>query len=246
MAASTCRSATAGGTSCTTARTAGRSRRPTTRRSSPTAATSSRRRPSTTCSSTRSCRCSTTGRTACPGAGAPLYSTTWSPAGRPSWPAGWCVTTPRATTCPRPRPRAAWPATTSPPPGSWPTGSARPPRPGRGGAGARITGRGLGEPGAPGPDEVEVQVAYGRVDDADELPEVELATLKQHGRRTADGWAFEGEVPLATPGAFGYTVRVVPRHVGLAAPSELGLVAWARGGGGRGGGGRPPLRVGRP
>jgi glucan phosphorylase len=28
-------------------------------------------RPSTTCSSTRSCRCSTTGRTACPGAGSP-------------------------------------------------------------------------------------------------------------------------------------------------------------------------------
>jgi starch phosphorylase len=77
------------------------------------------------------------------------------------------------------------------------------------------------------PDEVEVQVAYGRVDDADELPEVELATLKQNGQRTADGWAFEGEVPLATPGAFGYTVRVVPRHVGLATASELGLVAWA-------------------
>ena len=28
-------------------------------------------------------------------------------------------------------------------------------------------------------------------------------------------------------GPFGYTVRVVPRHVGLATPSELGLVAWA-------------------
>ena len=57
--------------------------------------------------------------------------------------------------------------------------------------------------------------------------EVELATLKQDGQRTPDGWAFEGEVPLATPGAFGYTVRVVPRHVGLATASELGLVAWA-------------------
>jgi starch phosphorylase len=93
--------------------------------------------------------------------------------------------------------------------------------------GARFTVRALVELGELDPSEVEVQVAYGRVDDADELPQVELATLKQHGPRTADGWMFEGEVPLATPGAFGYTVRVVPRHVGLATPSELGLVAWA-------------------
>src|SRR4029450_5694354 len=66
--------------------------------------------------------------------------------------------------------------------------------------GARITVRAFVELGDLDPDEVEVQVAYGRVDDADELPEVELATLKQHGQRTDDGWTFEGEAPLATPG----------------------------------------------
>jgi starch phosphorylase len=93
--------------------------------------------------------------------------------------------------------------------------------------GGRITVKAFVELGDLDPDEVEVQVAYGRVNDADELPEVELATLKQHGQRTPDGWAYEGEVPLATPGAFGYTVRVVPRHSGLVTPSELGLVAWA-------------------
>ncbi len=93
--------------------------------------------------------------------------------------------------------------------------------------GARFNVRAVVELGELDPGEVEVQVAYGPVDDADELPEVELATLKQNGQRTQDGWVFEGEVPLATPGAFGYTVRVVPRHPGLATPSELGLVAWA-------------------
>jgi glycogen phosphorylase len=93
--------------------------------------------------------------------------------------------------------------------------------------GARFTVRAFVELGDLDPGEVEVQVAYGRVNDADELPDIELAILKQNGQRTADGWAFEGEVPLATPGAFGYTVRVVPRHVGLATASELGLVAWA-------------------
>jgi starch phosphorylase len=93
--------------------------------------------------------------------------------------------------------------------------------------GARFTVRAVVELGELDPGEVEVQVAYGRVDDADELAAVELATLKQNGQRTGDGWVFEGEVPLATPGAFGYTVRVVPRHVGLVTASELGLVAWA-------------------
>ena len=91
--------------------------------------------------------------------------------------------------------------------------------------GARFMVRAFVELGDLDPGEVEVQVAYGRVDDADELPEVELATLKQHGQRTPDGWAFEGEVPLATPGAFGYTVRVVPRHSVLSSVSEMGLVA---------------------
>jgi starch phosphorylase len=93
--------------------------------------------------------------------------------------------------------------------------------------GARFTVRAVVELGELDPGEVEVQAAYGRVDDADELTGVELATLKQNGQRTEDGWVFEGEVPLATPGAFGYTVRVVPRHPGLATASELGLVAWA-------------------
>jgi glycogen phosphorylase len=93
--------------------------------------------------------------------------------------------------------------------------------------GAGFTVRAVVELGELDPDEVEVQVAYGRVDDADELAAVGLATLKQNGPRTGDGWVFEGEVPLATPGAFGYTVRVVPRHPGLVAASELGLVAWA-------------------
>src|SRR4029450_13192549 len=83
------------------------------------------------------------------------------------------------------------------------------------------------------PNEVEVQVAYGRVNDADELPQVELTTLKQVGQRTPDGWTFEGEVPLATPGAFGYTARAVPRPVRRAPrprprPGRLALAADGR------------------
>ncbi|HYY81718.1 MAG TPA: alpha-glucan family phosphorylase [Actinomycetes bacterium] len=93
--------------------------------------------------------------------------------------------------------------------------------------GSRLPVRAVVELGELDPAEVEVQAVYGRVDDADELRDPELAPLKQNGQRAVDGWVFEGEVPLSTPGAFGWTVRVVPRHVNLAYPSELGLVAWA-------------------
>ncbi len=95
--------------------------------------------------------------------------------------------------------------------------------------GSRLTVRAVVELGNLEPDEIEVQIAYGRVDDADELREVDVLALKQDGQRAEDGWVFEGQIPLVTPGAFGYTVRVVPRHAGLIHPAELGLVAWASG-----------------
>jgi glycogen phosphorylase len=93
--------------------------------------------------------------------------------------------------------------------------------------GSRLTVRAVVELGALEPEDVEVQVAYGPVDDADEVPDVDILPLKQDGYVDQGGWAFEGEVPLLTPGAFGYTVRVVPRHQSLIGPAELGLVAWA-------------------
>jgi glycogen phosphorylase len=95
--------------------------------------------------------------------------------------------------------------------------------------GSRLKVRAVVELGNLEPDEVEAQIAYGRVDDADELQEVDVLPLKQEGQRSDEGWLFEGEVPLVTPGAFGYTVRVVPRHPSLIHPAELGLVAWASG-----------------
>jgi starch phosphorylase len=37
---------------------------------------------------------------------------------------------------------------------------------------------------------------------------------------------YSGEVPLDRPGAFGYTVRVLPRHPLLDSRAELGLVTY--------------------
>ncbi len=71
--------------------------------------------------------------------------------------------------------------------------------------------------------EVDVQVVYGQVSDSDELRDV--ATVPMTLIETdADGrHLFSGDVTIQRTGAFGYTVRVLPRHEGLASPAELGL-----------------------
>ncbi|MBE7702141.1 alpha-glucan family phosphorylase [Oerskovia sp. Sa1BUA8] len=75
------------------------------------------------------------------------------------------------------------------------------------------------------PDDVEVQVVHGRVTEADVIESftaepLELAETYEGGRA-----AFARAVRLEASGAFGYTVRIVPRHEGLASVAELGLVA---------------------
>jgi starch phosphorylase len=76
------------------------------------------------------------------------------------------------------------------------------------------------------PEDVEVQVVHGRTNHhGDELHHVRTMPLThtetyEHGRHQ-----FSGDLVLRSSGAFGYTVRILPRHAGLASPSELGLVA---------------------
>jgi starch phosphorylase len=74
------------------------------------------------------------------------------------------------------------------------------------------------------PDDVTVQVAYGEVDEHDEilLPEsVELSRRDQ----VDNAWRYEGTVPLDRRGAFGYTVRVLPFNPAFVSSAELGLIA---------------------
>jgi starch phosphorylase len=77
--------------------------------------------------------------------------------------------------------------------------------------------------GSLSPDDVDVQVVHGRVDEADQLRDPAVTSLAvaetyEHGR-----YRFDGGVDLQRTGAFGVTVRVVPRHDRLAGPAELGL-----------------------
>jgi starch phosphorylase len=76
------------------------------------------------------------------------------------------------------------------------------------------------------PDDVSVEVVYGRPGDDDELtdPQVVSLTADEHGDDVLT--RFSGTVELGRPGPFGYTVRILPRHPLLASRAELGLVAY--------------------
>ena len=79
------------------------------------------------------------------------------------------------------------------------------------------------------PSDVDVQAAYGRVvDDSNTLSDVQTESMAYVGDGDGDGLhRFEGTVPLERTGAFGYTVRVLPRNDLLATPAELGVVTVA-------------------
>ncbi|MBW8751429.1 MAG: DUF3417 domain-containing protein, partial [Propionibacteriales bacterium] len=77
------------------------------------------------------------------------------------------------------------------------------------------------------PDDVEVEVVHGRVKGEDQLVATVIADLHLAESYEAGRHRFEGQLVLDRPGPFGYTVRVLPKHAGLASPAELGLVALA-------------------
>ena len=74
-------------------------------------------------------------------------------------------------------------------------------------------------------DDVRVQVVHGRVSDTDELADTESVDLVHAETYEGGRHRFEGDLRLSRTGAFGYTVRVLPAHAGLATSAELGLVA---------------------
>jgi starch phosphorylase len=75
------------------------------------------------------------------------------------------------------------------------------------------------------PDDVNVQVAYGRASESDDLQNIETASLKFAESYEGGRHRFEGSLVLSRTGAFGYTVRVLPKHAGMANAAEMGLVA---------------------
>jgi starch phosphorylase len=76
------------------------------------------------------------------------------------------------------------------------------------------------------PEDVAVEVVYGRPDDADEIVSPGYATLTAEAAAPGGTVRYSGEVSLDQPGPFGYTVRVLPNHPLLDSRAELGLVTY--------------------
>ncbi|MDQ3107315.1 MAG: alpha-glucan family phosphorylase, partial [Actinomycetota bacterium] len=73
------------------------------------------------------------------------------------------------------------------------------------------------------PDDVAVELLHGVVGPNDELVAPQRVAMS-FGR---DDGRYTGEFACETAGRYGFTVRVVPAHVDLTTPLELGAIAWA-------------------
>ncbi|WP_019181571.1 alpha-glucan family phosphorylase [Microbacterium yannicii] len=78
------------------------------------------------------------------------------------------------------------------------------------------------------PDDVAVELVYGRTDEDDALAtDHSVHRLSPAGPPVDGVTSYTGTLPLTVTGTFGYAVRVVPTHPQLVSPVELGLVTYA-------------------
>lgn len=89
--------------------------------------------------------------------------------------------------------------------------------------GSEVTIRAYVSLGNLGPDDVTVQAVFGRVDADDRLVGAETAPMDAVEQYDGARWLYRKVITLGRNGPFGYTVRVLPSHAGLAVPQELGL-----------------------
>lgn len=77
------------------------------------------------------------------------------------------------------------------------------------------------------PDDVAVELIYGRTDEDDALDRDHSVYHLTPGAAVDGVTTFTATLPLTVTGTFGYTVRVRPAHPQLVSPVELGLVTYA-------------------
>ncbi|NOX67147.1 MAG: glycosyltransferase family 1 protein [Chlorobi bacterium] len=77
------------------------------------------------------------------------------------------------------------------------------------------------------PNDIEVQIYFGKVDKADEPHANKFVTMKYLSKDDKSGnLIYEGVISCVTTGEFGYTLRVLPNHPLLINKFELGVIKW--------------------
>lgn len=92
--------------------------------------------------------------------------------------------------------------------------------------GAQLEVRARVNLGSLAPDDVQVQLFHGLVDNLGEIPQPSTALMASNGEHNGSTWMFKGQIPCRASGHYGYAVRVLPRHEDLSNPFEPGLVIW--------------------
>ena len=78
------------------------------------------------------------------------------------------------------------------------------------------------------PEDVEVQIYYGKVDDKYDTKANNYEVMKYiKTNEDVNIHMFEGEIKCSATGNFGYTLRILPKHKLLHNPFELNLIHWA-------------------
>lgn len=80
--------------------------------------------------------------------------------------------------------------------------------------------------GSLSPDDVQVQLFHGAVDNLGEIPSPGTVMMSHNGAHQGNTWLFKGTIACRSSGQHGYAVRVLPRHPDLSNPFEPGLVVW--------------------
>jgi glycogen phosphorylase len=92
--------------------------------------------------------------------------------------------------------------------------------------GAEMTVKARINLGSFAPDDVEVQLFHGAVDNLGEIPNPRTVRMNHNGRAEGSSWIFQGTITCRASGQQGYAVRVVPKHPNLSNLFEPGLIAW--------------------
>jgi starch phosphorylase len=76
------------------------------------------------------------------------------------------------------------------------------------------------------PEDVQVQLFHGIVDNQNDIPEPATVAMNHDGTPQGTTWLFQGTIPFRYSGQYGFAVRVLPNHPDLANPFETGMICW--------------------
>jgi starch phosphorylase len=76
------------------------------------------------------------------------------------------------------------------------------------------------------PQDVDVQLFHGVVDNMGQIPQPTAISMSHNGDQVGTSWTFHGTIPCRTSGQHGFAVRILPRHPDLSNPFETGLLTW--------------------